>query len=50
MRKALKLIIKINGKKKKEIYKCPYCESGQTYVIKGKKVLYCRKCGKESKL
>ena len=54
MKKAIKLIIKKtngNGKvNKKIILKCAYCESSQTYIIKNKNILYCRKCGKESKI
>lgn len=31
-------------------YQCPYCESGEVYRKKKSNTLYCRKCGKESKI
>lgn len=54
MKKINKIIIKrwINGKlvSTKEKIVCGYCESGEVYNIKKEGVIFCRKCGKKSKL
>jgi len=54
MKKASKIIIKrwIDGKliSVKEKIVCGYCESGEIYNIKKENAIFCRKCGKKSKL
>jgi len=58
MKKAIKISIKkfveVNGTEQladeKTGYICGYCESKYTYQIKSENAIYCRKCGKKSKL
>ena len=54
MKEALKVKItkEVNGKvtEVRESFHCSECESGNVYRVKGKKAIYCRKCGKLSKI
>lgn len=55
MKKSIKIkITKYVGENKKieekELMVCGYCESRNVYRIKSENALYCRKCGRKSKL